>query len=285
VTALRDLGLACDLRRRPWDYPGPRAPSSGLLVGGHFHPVDLDGGRLGAVLRSEGVAPIDRRTPVVAVGSNAAPDVMRRKLHQRGASGVLPFVTARVEGIAIGHSAHVSITGFVAATPYRAAGAVTAVVVSWLDDGQLRCLDATEPNYERRWIAGEVHPLRVEVGGVAPGGYFLYESRWGVVAGAPGARDPLPIRTQQGLLEVLAGADAELARHLGAPVDARVALPRLAADAARRADVHAGLQRRWALAGGLGPGAGDRHRARPVPAPPPDRVVRSPTEWADRQGT
>ena len=94
--SLGAAGLACDLVQRPWEYPGVRAPSAGLLVGERFFPLEVLPGRptgelrvadvearwspapgaalpLDEALRREGVATTDERTVVVATGSNAAP--------------------------------------------------------------------------------------------------------------------------------------------------------------------------------------------------------------------
>lgn len=139
---------------------------------------------LDEVLRREGVAPTEARALVVAIGSNAAPAVMHRKCALGRVSAVVPFLPATVEEVALGHSAHVSVTGYVAAAPFPAEGASTGVTVSLLDCQQVACLDETESNYERRCVDGERFPLELATG-ERPVTYHLYESRWGVVA--PGA--------------------------------------------------------------------------------------------------
>lgn len=87
------------------------------------------------------------RVPVVAVGSNASPSVLARKLGPALARGV-PVAVGAVEGLAVGHSAHVSARGYVAAAPARGEGE-HPVTVGWFDHDQLAVLDATEPNYRR----------------------------------------------------------------------------------------------------------------------------------------
>lgn len=91
------------------------------------------------------------RTPVVAVGSNASPTVLRAKLGGLLGTG-LPMTLARVEGLQVGHSAHVSARGYVAAAPVRArpgADVAGTFVVCWFDEAQLARVDGTEPNYRR----------------------------------------------------------------------------------------------------------------------------------------
>jgi hypothetical protein len=182
---LAELGLVCDLRRSPADYPGPRAPHAGVLVGDAFHALD-DPGDLDRVLAAHGGVPTAGRTAVVAVGSNAAPGVMVRKL---GGTAV-PFLPMVVRGVGAGHSAHVSVPGFVAAAPFAAAGLVVELVVSLLDEAQLAALDATEPNYTRcvadASADGWDGPLEV------------YDSHWGVIAEPGGA--PIALGTQAELL-------------------------------------------------------------------------------------
>lgn len=256
--SLDAAGLACDLVRRPWEYPGIRAPSAGLLVGERFFPLKVvancRAGQLdvvdvearwspaaGAVLplhealRREWVAATDERTVVVATGSNAAPAVMQRKCSLGDVSAVVPFLPATVGNLGIGHSAHVSVTGYMAAAPFPADGVSTPVVVSLLDDRQVACLDDTEPNYEPRSVDGQLFPLQLATG-EQPATYRLYESRWGVVA--PGG-SPVALCRQEDLFErlwELPGADDVL----GPRGDVRAAMARLAAVA--------GGPARWAVA-------------------------------------
>ncbi len=246
-------GLACDLAHRPWEYPGVRAPSAGLLVGERFFPLEVQPGRptgeaevadvearwspvagtvvaLDGALRREDVATTGGRTVVVATGSNAAPAVLHRKCGLGGVSGVVPFLPATVGNLAIGHSAHVSVTGYVAAAPFPADGVSTPVVVSLLDRRQVACLDDTEPNYEPRYVDGERFPLQLATG-EQPCTYRLYESRWGVVA--PGGW-PMALRHQQDLFDrlwELPGADDAL----GPADDVRAVTARLAGEAGRGA--------------------------------------------------
>lgn len=122
---------------------------------------------------------------VVSVGSNAAPAVLRAKLARHGVRQDVAVAPMRVSGIAIGHSAHVSVGGYIPAAPYFAPGRVADLHVSWFDDDQLAALDATEPNYDRITF-GEVD---------------LYVSKWGVLAAAG---VPIEFTTQRDLYEVLA---------------------------------------------------------------------------------
>lgn len=160
------------------DYPGTPAPASGVLDGDRFW-IGRDAGR------------VDDRTLVLAVGSNAAPTVLAGKLRRAGATGPVPIVRAEVEGLAVGHSAHVSRGGYVPAAPYARAGP-TSTWAAWLTDEQRAAIDATEPNYARIRLRASDYPLRLE-GGSPPAFCEVYASRWGVLA-TDGI--PLPLGTQ-----------------------------------------------------------------------------------------
>lgn len=187
-----------DLTARPWEYPGRSAKHSGLMLGPSFVPLTpppnddwgaalVDGaGTLDRALALAGGPPIAQRALVLAVGSNAAPAVMRREFASLIVDAVVPFVAVTVEGFGVGHSAHVSRTGFIAATGYRAPGEVTATFASWLDEEQLACLDATEPNYRRHRLSARHLPVRLD-GGSTAAQVHLYDSVWGCsVTHAPG---------------------------------------------------------------------------------------------------
>lgn len=122
--------------RGPAHYPWAQDVASGVLVGGAF------------VREADPLRHVDHRVAraVVAVGSNASPAVLAAKLPR---TSRVPMLPATLHDVAVGHSAHVSLRGYIAAAPYHHPGARTPVVVSWLDPAALAALDATEPNYDR----------------------------------------------------------------------------------------------------------------------------------------
>ncbi|WP_062646209.1 hypothetical protein [Streptomyces maremycinicus] len=133
--SLRALGLADAPRDHPLSYPGAWPAGSGLLLGDELLPLDR--------LTHPG------RTPVVAVGSNASPAQLRHKMDEFGVTSAVPMVKARVTGLDIGVSAHVSRLGYVSASPVAAPAVTRELFVIWLDPEQLALIDATEPNYDR----------------------------------------------------------------------------------------------------------------------------------------
>ncbi|MDQ4084501.1 MAG: hypothetical protein M3165_01655 [Actinomycetota bacterium] len=185
-----DLHAVADLATCPWAYPGTPAACSGVVEGGRFTATPP------AELLDTDAA----RTAVVAVGSNASPAVLHRKLALHEVCGPVPLLTATLTGCAVGHSAHVSGPGFVAAAPYVARAAATAVWVTLLDAAQLRCLDATEPNYVRRRVRDGVCVVELD-GGTRPASFDLYDGRWGVLAPPGGA--VMPFGSQEALHALL----------------------------------------------------------------------------------
>lgn len=128
--ALEALGLAEAPRDHPLLYPGAWPADSGLLDGDRLLPLDR--------LRHED------RVPVLAVGSNASPAQLRHKMAEYGITSPIPMVRTRVTGIDIGVSAHVSLLGYVSASPVDAPSAVRELFVTWLDAEQLAVIDASE---------------------------------------------------------------------------------------------------------------------------------------------
>lgn len=223
----RSLTSRDDLASRPWEYPGEPAEVGGLLQGGRLHPRVLP-----APPQLEG------RRAVVAVGSNASPAVLVRKLQRAGRGTTVPVLRGHVHGLDVGHSAHVSRAGYVAAAPFRAPGVRTPVVVTFLEPDQLAALDATEPNYTRRWLDAARHPVELD-GAPAPDGVEVYVSDHGVLAEpTPEGRRALRLRRQAAVL-------VRLRRCPGVapllPHRPRAAARALAADAALRHEVRACL--------------------------------------------
>jgi len=143
------------------------------------------------------------RNRVLSVGSNASPEVMWRKMTAAGVTSALAMTITRHEGVAIGHSAHVSLPGYIAAAPYRCARCVRRFVALHLDDDQLAALDATEPNY-----------VRVEHGGA-----WIYASQWQVLAVHGVA---MTLRTQEDLHVALREADPRWRERFGGVSGAEV---------------------------------------------------------------
>jgi hypothetical protein len=204
----------------PWDPP----ETSGLMHGHGFLPLQLAAGRqlgqshqrdsaedpysscsLDEALIEANAAPLDSRFVVVSIGSNSSPAVMRRKFanYRHPVSRVLPLIQGQLHNIGVGHSAHVSKPGYIAAAPHVQPGECTTVWVSWLDERQMMALDETEPNYRRIQLNGEACPLVLD-NGERPETFSLFTSRWGVLTDGNGGK--LPFLDQPALFRLLAGS-------------------------------------------------------------------------------
>jgi hypothetical protein len=211
----------------PLEYPWDPPETSGVMYGHEFLPLQLAAGRrlgqshqrnsgqdsfsascsLNKALVEAKVAPLASRFPVVSIGSNSSPAVMRRKFadYRHPVSRVLPLIRGQLHNIRVGHSAHVSKAGYIAAAPYFREGSRTTVWVSWLDERQLMALDETEPNYRRIQLDEEACPLVLD-NGECPQAFSLYTSRWGVLT--DGGVEKLPFLDQPALFRILAGSGA-----------------------------------------------------------------------------
>ncbi|MFE6823486.1 hypothetical protein [Streptomyces sp. NPDC057690] len=168
---LRALGLADAPRDHPLSYPGAWPATSGLLHGDELLPLDR--------LTHPG------RTPVVAVGSNASPAQLRHKMAEFGVTSPIPMVKARVTGIEVGVSAHVSRVGYVSASPVDAPAVTRELFVIWLDPEQLALIDATEPNYDRVLLPAPGFRVELE-NGEALLDAFAYVNHHGVLHNGDG---------------------------------------------------------------------------------------------------
>jgi hypothetical protein len=87
------------------------------------------------------------RTPLLAYGSNAAPEALVRKL-ATVPDIPLPVLRAELADFDVVYSAHISPYGSVPAALRRSAGTTVTVHVAYPADEQLPLLSASEPNYE-----------------------------------------------------------------------------------------------------------------------------------------
>ena len=285
---------ADDFLLDPLAYPGSAAGRSVLLIDDICHDLCPRPGRrlgqarvqladrttdsLNAALLEANAAPVDRRTLVVSIGSNSSLAVMRRKFSKGRVSTTFPVVKGNLGGITVGHSAHVSNPGYLAAAPFAAEGQVSEVYASLLDDEQLQCLDATEPNYARRLLtAGRQFTLQLDAGdgpdegAERPSQFYLFTSVHGLLA-RPG-HSPLVLRTQSDLFDLLA-AEWPTFAALFAGMEPRTVAHKLAHDRALRDHVRETLRSEgWSRDGGI-PGAVAARR------PGPLRYGRTESAWS-----
>ncbi|MEO0385687.1 MAG: hypothetical protein AAF234_19300 [Pseudomonadota bacterium] len=174
-----DPGRVCSFRAnlltRAFDYPY-NAPSTPL----HFHqgragPLTARGVRVsGRLVAVQGVGLC---APVLAVGSNAAVSVLRRKFGVRPVDIIQGRV--RLSGHDKVHSAHIARYGAMPATLIKRPGANTRAHLQLVPVQHIEALDATEAvgtNYDRVWLE-----QRIEVPwlGRRLEGVWTYRSRHG----------------------------------------------------------------------------------------------------------
>jgi hypothetical protein len=127
---------------RALDYPYRIPTGSYLQVDGRTLPLPSAG--LG----------LEERTAVLALGSNAAPEVLDRKLASAPRGAPVPVVRARLRDFDSVYSAHVSAYGAVPATIQASPGTEVSTFVVYLTEDQLRLMSETEPNYELALLHG-----------------------------------------------------------------------------------------------------------------------------------
>lgn len=135
-------------RQAPLTYPGTVPTGDGVLHDWTWHPCPaelLDDG-----LAALGAPPLDERTPVLAVGSNADLAQVATKLEEVGAGGAVPLATVTVPRLRVGAVPMASSWGYVPAAPVLDADAEVGLTVGWWRADQLAAIDATEAGPYRR---------------------------------------------------------------------------------------------------------------------------------------
>lgn len=154
---ISQMATDADLTRRirhAESYPFARPACSYLFAEGGMRPLgpDID----------------DDRIPVVASGSNAAPDRLAAKFGTDG--GVIPVTRARLHDAAVVFAGHFTAYGAIPATLCPSPGAVTHVWITWLTSAQLLVMHRSEgvtgcreveQRYDYVELAGlDLHPER-----------------------------------------------------------------------------------------------------------------------------
>jgi hypothetical protein len=160
---------------------------------------DLQRLTLDRYLRNAGGSPVASLVPVLAVGSNASPAQLRRKLANADLPTLVPITAVRVSGLAVGVSAHVSRPGYLPATPVPEDGAVSDLWLVWLDTVALAAVDATEPSYERIQLPTR-YPVRLTTGQPVMR-CWVYLSRYGYLINEAG--EPRRLTDQATLISAL----------------------------------------------------------------------------------
>src|SRR3954451_8054977 len=103
------------------------------------------------------LAELTGRVPVIACGSNRAPEQLARKFQDWTLPLRIPVLCARLAGFDVVYSAHFTRYGAIPATLHPCPGATTDVAVQWFTPAELERMDATEGigiNYDRHHLTG-----------------------------------------------------------------------------------------------------------------------------------
>ena len=88
--------------------------------------------------------PGGERTAVLGYGSNAAPEQLARKFHDRLGETAIPVLRARLADYDVVYSAHFARYGSIAATLAVSPGTTVDLSVLYLDPAELECIHETE---------------------------------------------------------------------------------------------------------------------------------------------
>ena len=136
---------------RALGYPYPAPSGDFIFQGGGVEAYD------------EGVS-LENRTPVLAVGSNRAPEQLRRKF---GDIALVPVTVASLRDLDVVYSAHMASYGSIPATLAPSPGTRVAVSLTWLTPDQLNRMHETEAigvNYDY----GVARDLEIDMGAGRP---------------------------------------------------------------------------------------------------------------------
>jgi hypothetical protein len=129
----------------PWRLPETRAEKLALATGYPYEaPAESYLFRDGRTLPVER-ARYDGRVPVIAHGSNRAPEQLHRKYgHLPGEGSEIPVTFGWLKDYDVVYAAHVTRYGAVASTLHHAPGCRVRVAVNWLNAAQLERMHETE---------------------------------------------------------------------------------------------------------------------------------------------
>jgi len=195
ATAPRVASLSADeadaVVRRAVEYPYA-APAHSYLYDasapGLWRPLPADPSLL------------EGRTPVLAAGSNRAPERLAQKFQTLFPGAKIPVTRAHLAGFDSVYCAHVTSYGSVPATLHPSAGTTVTLHLTWLDEDELACMHETEqPGVNYHFVRLRNLDLALDDGGVRLDAAYAYLSVHGaaLVDGAPVALAAVPARNRR----------------------------------------------------------------------------------------
>lgn len=172
--------------RRAIEYPYA-APSHSYLydasVPGLWRPLPPD------------AALLEGRTPVLAAGSNRAPERLAQKFQALFPAARIPVTRAHLTDFDSVYCAHVTSYGSVPATLHPSIGTTVTLHITWLDERELACMHETEqPGVNYHFVRLKDPRLALDDGGIALDTAYAYLSVHGaaLIGGAPVALAAVP---------------------------------------------------------------------------------------------
>lgn len=258
-------GLAAAMPARPYDaavlaqavgYPWQRPAGSYLLSATGVEPLEAMSGVDRERTIGRHTSAESGRLPVLAIGSNAAPEALERKFaHFPGEQDrAVLALTGRLHEFDIGVAAQPTLYGAMPATPFASPGTAVRATVLWVTPAQFTQLTWSELTYRLGKLRTR---FETDDGGTGFDEVLIFVSRFGTfcVDGRPVALAAIPAggRTAVALTqEQLLDAAAELAIGPGAKAEGLVRAifeelgqiaPRIAATVHREAQPFA--SERW----------------------------------------
>lgn len=223
-----ETSVAADILRRAREYPYRAPPHSYLYdaaAKNRWRPLPSDPALLAG------------RTPVLAAGSNRAPERLAQKFGALFPDARIPVTRAHLAGFDSVYCAHVTSYGAIPATLHPSPGTVVTLHVTWLDEAELLCMHETEqPGVNYHFVRMRGLDLALDDGSRVETAY-AYLSVHGALLeeGAPIALAAIEARARRFAARDQAAMLAALhrgARHEGALDDFLLAM--IGADEARR---------------------------------------------------
>jgi hypothetical protein len=215
--------FAPEALERALGYPWARPTGSYDLRGGEARLLSsLEAGEREELIERYR-QPASGRVPLLAIGSNAAPEVLERKFahFERAEDRAALALTGWLRDFDVGAAATVALYGAMPATVFPSQGTEVAATVLWVTPNQFTQLTWSEVTY---WL-GRLHTrFAVEEAEVAFDDVLVFVSRFGCFApaGDPVALAAVPARDRGALAltqEELLGTAAELALGSGATAE------------------------------------------------------------------
>jgi hypothetical protein len=201
--------------RRAITYPYAAPPHSYLYdasAPGLWRPLPAD------------AAVLEGRTPVLAAGSNRAPERLAQKFQSLFPEARIPVTRAHLTGFDSVYCAHVTSYGSVPATLHPSPGTTVTLHITWLDADELACMHETEqPGVNYHFVRLKGLALTLDDGGAALDTAYAYLSVHGaaLVDGAPVALAAVPAVHRRFVARDQEAMIAALAAEVAPEVDVR----------------------------------------------------------------